>query len=288
MDYLLRDSYFSGVKCGLYDYNRLFMSILPVVDNNELFLAYKESGVDSIVEFINSRSSLFGQVYYHKTNRAFSAMLDKVCEIAKERKDHQSFDLFNFDEADPRINENKLEQLEKFYIDNSDDYFLNKSLACFVSDGESSERGKTILDDIINRKPWLKIYQAKIYPENMKIGSDIEKKFISKLEDKLTQLLPVSLDKYSFAVDIIADNAFKGVNDTNIKLLCKNLAGRYEIKSFSSCGDKFDKHQSIKYFVRVFVQDEINVENKNSLIKKMEQKKEELYNEFFPNKKQPL
>ncbi|WP_308303907.1 HD domain-containing protein, partial [Vibrio parahaemolyticus] len=30
MDYLLRDSYFSGVKCGIYDHNRLFMSMVPV------------------------------------------------------------------------------------------------------------------------------------------------------------------------------------------------------------------------------------------------------------------
>lgn len=29
-DYLLRDGHFSGVKCGIYDYNRLFMSIVPV------------------------------------------------------------------------------------------------------------------------------------------------------------------------------------------------------------------------------------------------------------------
>lgn len=85
MDYLLRDSYFSGVKCGVYDYNRLFMSIVPVINDNQIFLAYKESGVDSVVEFINSRSSLFGQVYYHKTNRAFSAMLANVCQIAKQK-----------------------------------------------------------------------------------------------------------------------------------------------------------------------------------------------------------
>lgn len=37
MDYLLRDSYFSGVKCGIYDYNRLFMSIVPVINNGRIF-----------------------------------------------------------------------------------------------------------------------------------------------------------------------------------------------------------------------------------------------------------
>ncbi|EPH0600533.1 HD domain-containing protein, partial [Klebsiella pneumoniae] len=39
MDYLLRDGYFSGVKCGIYDYNRLFMSIVPVEEQGKLYLA---------------------------------------------------------------------------------------------------------------------------------------------------------------------------------------------------------------------------------------------------------
>lgn len=59
MDYLLRDGYFSGVKCGIYDYNRLFMSIVPVEEQGKLYLAYKESGIDSIAELIGARSSLF-------------------------------------------------------------------------------------------------------------------------------------------------------------------------------------------------------------------------------------
>ena len=58
MDYLLRDSFFSGVKCGVYNYDRLLMSIIPVIDNNKIYLAYKESGIDSIVEFINARGNL--------------------------------------------------------------------------------------------------------------------------------------------------------------------------------------------------------------------------------------
>jgi HD superfamily phosphohydrolase len=85
MDYLQRDGYFSGVKCGVYDFNRLFMSIVPVEDNNKLYLAYTESCIDSIAEFINARSNLFSQVYYHKTNRAFSAMMDSICDNTSKK-----------------------------------------------------------------------------------------------------------------------------------------------------------------------------------------------------------
>ncbi|MEC6881497.1 HD domain-containing protein [Photobacterium piscicola] len=279
MDYLLRDSYFSGVKCGVYDYNRLLMSIVPVVENDKVYLAYKESGVDSIVEFINSRSSLFGQVYYHKTNRAFSAMLNNVCEIAKQNKNKQYFDLFDFYEPDNVINDSKISQLEEFYKNNSDDYFLNEQLASFVAESEFYEIGAPILDDIINRSPWSKGYESKLYPENIKINDSVNEIFVSKLKDELLFLISNHIDKYKFAIDIVTDNAFKDIDKTEIKLLCKNLSGGYEIKNFLDCGDKLNKYQSIKYFIRVFVADK-NTMN-DVLIKKIDKKKSELVKKFF-------
>ena len=85
MGYLLADGYFSGVKCGIYDYNRLFMSIVPVEEQGKLYLAYKESGIDSIAQFIGARSSLFRRYITVKTNRAFATMLSTLCEIMQSK-----------------------------------------------------------------------------------------------------------------------------------------------------------------------------------------------------------
>ena len=281
MDYLLRDSYFSGVKCGVYDYNRLFMSIVPVVKDNKVFLAYKESGIDSVVEFINSRSSLFGQVYYHKTNRAFSAMLGNVCEIAKQNRSGEGLNLFEFDESDSANEKSKSEQLEMFYIKNSDDYFLHKQLRKLVSDSEKPDMGKTILDDIINRVPWSKKYESKIYPDNLKIVDSVDKKFTSALKKELFALIEKHLPASMFVIDIMTDNAFKDVDKTEIKLLIKDLSGSYEINKFSSSGDKLDRYQSIKYFIRVFVSDSCGSNVTPELINNIEQRKSELVKEFF-------
>ena len=49
MDYLYRDSYFSGVKYGFYDLSRLLMSFIPVNINNSISLTIKESGLDSVI-----------------------------------------------------------------------------------------------------------------------------------------------------------------------------------------------------------------------------------------------
>lgn len=75
MDYLWRDSYFSGVTYGIYDINRIFASFLATNSNGLVSLTFKESGLDSMLRFIQSRSHLYNQVYFHKTNRAANSML---------------------------------------------------------------------------------------------------------------------------------------------------------------------------------------------------------------------
>lgn len=81
MDYLFRDGYFFGVKCGIYDYNCLFMLIVLVEEQGKLYFVYKESGIDLIVEFIGVCFSFFLQVYYYKINCVFVMMLSILCEI---------------------------------------------------------------------------------------------------------------------------------------------------------------------------------------------------------------
>ncbi|HFO4357295.1 TPA: phosphohydrolase, partial [Escherichia coli] len=109
MDYLLRDSYFSGVKYGIYDYGRLLMSFIPVKVGNSVYLAYKESGMDSILEFANARSGLYSQVYFHKTNRALSAMLNKACS------GENPVDVISLEDKDTLI-----ESIKDFYLANPD------------------------------------------------------------------------------------------------------------------------------------------------------------------------
>jgi uncharacterized protein len=75
MDYLLRDSFFSGVTYGIYDINRIFSSFQTSLAIKNVLLVFKESGLDSILRFIQSRSHLYNQVYFHKTNRSANAML---------------------------------------------------------------------------------------------------------------------------------------------------------------------------------------------------------------------
>jgi HD superfamily phosphohydrolase len=250
MDYLQRDGYFSGVKCGVYDFNRLFMSIVPVKDNDKLYLAYTESCIDSIAEFINARSNLFSQVYYHKTNRSFSSMMDSICDNASN-KDEQN--LFGFDQSPNANQEVNVKAIQKFYLKNSDSYFLNKQLKKLLNQSEKSEVYIKILDDLINRKPWVKKYEAKVYSQSKSITDGVNKDFSKAIKNGISAIISDVVNNEYFTVDIMTDNAFKDINKTEIKLLTKTFSGEYELKYFNECGDKLNRYQSIKYFIRVFI-----------------------------------
>ncbi|HIF9062279.1 TPA: HD domain-containing protein [Photobacterium damselae] len=270
MDYLLRDSYFSGVKCGIYDYNRLFMSMVPVVAENAVYLAYKESGLDSIVEFINARANLFGQVYYHKTNRSFSSMLSKVCKLAKEHDSEVK--LFDFTLPTDAEQSSYLEQIQKFYLDNSDDYFLNDQLEFLIGDIQSAVN---ITNDIITRKPWRKVYESKIYPSGLSITNTIDKDNVKLLESIINNLITDrDIDSSIFTVDVMTDNAFKDIAKTEIKLLEKQLDGTYSIRKFKDSNYKLARYQSIKCFVRIFAHKSISEQFDLSLIQSIDEAKD--------------
>jgi HD superfamily phosphohydrolase len=79
-DYLLRDSYHSGVKYGIYDLDRLLVTIALGIDpeTNDVILGVKEGGWHVAESLIIARYLMFSQVYFHKTRRAYDYMLQEA------------------------------------------------------------------------------------------------------------------------------------------------------------------------------------------------------------------
>src|SRR5688500_17352867 len=63
MDYLTRDSFFTGVSEGVIAYDRILKML--TVHNGELMI--EEKGIYSIEKFLVSRRLMYWQVYLHKT-----------------------------------------------------------------------------------------------------------------------------------------------------------------------------------------------------------------------------
>jgi hypothetical protein len=82
MDYLNRDSFFTGVAEGVIGYDRI-LKMLTVKDGN---LVVEEKAVYSIEKFLVSRRLMYWQVYLHKTVLCAEKILQKILQRAKEVK----------------------------------------------------------------------------------------------------------------------------------------------------------------------------------------------------------
>ena len=79
MDYLNRDSFYSGVMEGKIGYDRI-IKMLQVKDDH---LVVEEKGIYSIEKFLVARKIMYWQVYLHKTVLAAELMLIAAIERAK-------------------------------------------------------------------------------------------------------------------------------------------------------------------------------------------------------------
>ena len=128
MDYLLRDSYFTGTEHAKINYKRITHS-LNVYRNH---LALDQSALYSFESMVYSRHQMFKAVYFHKTVRAAEVMMVEALRL--------SDDEFGFTTSDPDE-----------FLEMTDDQVLSMIMS---SSSESSNllRAKNLVEDYKNRK----------------------------------------------------------------------------------------------------------------------------------------
>lgn len=80
LDYLRRDSFYTGVSEGIIGSDRI-IKMMNVVDDQ---LVIDEKGIYSIEKFLIARNLMYWQVYLHKTVLSAELMLENVLKRAKE------------------------------------------------------------------------------------------------------------------------------------------------------------------------------------------------------------
>lgn len=79
LDYLTRDSFFTGVSEGTIGADR----IIKMLDTRDDKLVVEEKGIYSIENFLSARRLMYWQVYLHKTSVAAEKMLIQLIQRAK-------------------------------------------------------------------------------------------------------------------------------------------------------------------------------------------------------------
>jgi len=77
LDYLVRDSYFSGARYGQVDVNWLINNLTLYQDDNQVSLAMNRRAIYAFDDFMVTRYHMFVMVYFHHKSVAFEEMLKR-------------------------------------------------------------------------------------------------------------------------------------------------------------------------------------------------------------------
>jgi len=226
LDYLKRDSFFSGVTEGNIGTDRI-INMLDVVNDN---LVVEEKGIYSIEKFLIARRLMYWQVYLHKTVVSSENMLIKVLQRAKElintKKEiyaspslslflNNNYTLADFDTKPQLLN--AFAELDDFDIYSCLKYWKNN--ADFVLSSLSNM--------ILNRK----LLKIKVQNTEFNItGIEIERK-------KIQEYFNISEKEaeYFFFSDKVSNSTYN-IEKANINILMKNG----DVIDITSASDQFN------------------------------------------------
>ena len=101
MDYLLRDSYFTGVKYGIYDLEKIIESCLIEGDKTETSLAVSSKGIYALEQLLLARYHMTQQVYWHRVSLISNEMIIRGISLAIDDNDDNNEEmkqLYQYDE----------------------------------------------------------------------------------------------------------------------------------------------------------------------------------------------
>ena len=237
LDYLKRDSFFTGVSEGVISSDRI-IKMLNVVNNK---LVVEQKAIYSIEKFLIARRLMYWQVYLHKTVLSAETLLVHVLKRAKELS-AQGKNLFatpalllflqsNFTKSDFEKNNKLLDYFSKL-----DDNDIVASIKVW-SESEDKILAK-LCSNILNRKLF------KVELQNTSIAKDFKSKMIKKvcaaygIKEK---------DAHYFVFTGIVENSAYDSKHFNINILMQNgklidVASASDLLNIKSLSKNVKKH----------------------------------------------
>lgn len=189
LDYLRRDSFFTGVSEGTIGADR----IIKMLDIKDEKLVVEEKGIYSIENFLNARRLMYWQVYLHKTSVAAEKMLVKLVSRAKwlvrqgvNVKATPAFSIFLEREVKFEDLQEDAGLLDVFA--SLDDYDIWGSVKFWVSHDD------TVLSMLSSMLLQRKLFQVKLANE------DFDPKHVSHLKAKIQQTFGLNEQDSAFFI----------------------------------------------------------------------------------------
>ncbi len=205
MDYLTRDSFFTGVSEGVIGYDRIIK--MMTVHNGELMV--EEKGIYSIEKFLVARRLMYWQVYLHKTVLCAEKMLVNIIKRAREIHAESSSNTLNIFLNETYLSKGINEHLEDFCM--LDDYDVMMAIKQWTSHPDKIL--SILCKGIVNRR-LLKVKYLEKQPGE---------KEVQEKKKQLMNYLKISKKEAAYFVFTgETENKTYSTDDEHIQILFKN------------------------------------------------------------------
>jgi len=217
LDYLRRDSFFTGVIEGTIGSDRI-IKMLDVA-NDELVV--EEKGIYSIEKFLIARRVMYWQVYFHKTvisaENLLLNMLYRVKYLAKQGEEIFATPCFKFFISNPLPNidpETISPETRKILLDNYSKLEDNDLFSSAKVWAESHDKVLALLSsNLMNRR----LYRTELQYQ------PFEESYIKEVTESIIAATSINRDDIGlFAFTGHISNHAYSINDDKIKILKKN------------------------------------------------------------------
>ena len=240
LDYLKRDSFFTGVSEGVISSDRIIKMLN--VANGELVVEAK--GIYSVEKFLIARRLMYWQVYLHKTVLSAEKLLVNILKRAKELA-LQGEDLFatpalslflkhNFSKKDFKTNP---ELIEQFVL--LDDYDIMSSVKVWTN--HSDKALALLCKNMLDRNLF------KIELQNKKFTTTYKNQILEKVMKKYK--LTKKEAEYFVFTESVNNSAYNSSSQVKINVLYNNGALEDVAKASDQLNIKMLSKKVTKYFI---------------------------------------
>lgn len=279
LDYLLRDSYFCGVKYGIYDMERLIGTLEKYEESSgDVNLAANYDGLYAIEQYVLAKYHLTMQVYRHKIRLITDAMIVRALELGIEKDELKWLkELYAYDGSNDYI---------KNFIKWDDYRVINKLL--FSRDSNKWQSAE-IFRRLRERRLFKRVFSSVLSPREIDRPRDRdflsnimdELKFRKKMEEKISEELSSTLDQdvnsdhviiFSFTIKSVREQS---KNDEGSIIIMKDDEPK-KFENESALFNLIDEKQKEQY-LEVYAPVDIREDEKKKKIKELYDKIKTLF-----------
>ena len=169
MDYLLRDSYFTGVKYGIYDLEKIIESCLIERGGTETSLAVSSKGIYALEQLLLARYHMTQQVYWHRVSLISNEMIIRGISLVIDGDNEKMKQLYQYDEK------NK-DKFIKNYLKYHDEKLIESLRNC------EQQKACEIFNRLYDRDLFKMVAELRLKDET---NSKVKRKLLAMKDDSL-------------------------------------------------------------------------------------------------------